>query len=253
MHAHGVGLVLIFSLAAAPSAAEEKKYTMKDLEALAKSESWSELGGHLEDIAPAQRSAKWKKIVEETALNQLQAEKEDNNPFAGLIVADGYTKRFVFLKKSRKFMDKRAEVGLKGFESCYQMSYSGGPCNERIRPFVEADPGNVQFALKAGQLVIRNQNHYFSIPFFRLAVVWAKGDKKTCEASRLMEALEAALGLPASYTKLVADAKETAKTCWPTLRGSLLAKLGGVTPTSYLATNLCPIVKEKKETSRKCK
>jgi len=247
-----IGLVLSLALAGRSAGAEQKKYTMKDLEALVKSESWSELGGHLEDIAPAQRSERWKKIVEATALNLVQAEKADNDPFCGLVLADGMTKRFAFLKKSRPFMDRRAEVGLKGFEVCYAHSYSGGPCNERILPFVEADPGNVDFALKAGQLVIRNQNHYFSIPFFRLAVVWAKGEKKTCEASRLGEALYAALRLPASYTKLVADARETARTCWPTLRGGLLKQLAAA-DSSYLVANLCPVVKEQKERSPRCK
>ena len=57
MRAHGIGLVLLFSLAAAPSSAKEKKRTMQDLQTLVKSESWSELGGHLEDIPPAHRNA----------------------------------------------------------------------------------------------------------------------------------------------------------------------------------------------------
>ena len=237
-----VGLAAI--LAAAPAAAEEKRYTMQDLEALAKSESWSELVQHLEDIAPAARDKKWQQIAERGILGQLDSMKSDKNPFGALIYADGFTKRYPWLKKNRGFMKRRAEAGLKGFELCYEHSYSGAPCNERFLPYVEGDPGNVEFALHAGQLVTRKQHHYFAMPLFALAVAWSKGAKKVCEADRLSGAMLAALKLPKSYTAQVKAAQEVARGCFGPFKRVLLDAVDE--KNSYFLANACPLLQEKK-------
>lgn len=244
-------LALLLTLLGGAVRAEEKRYSMKDLEALARSESWGELLQHLEDVPPAKRDAAWQRIAEKGALGRIGALSTDKDPLWALVTADGLTKRYPFLKKSRSFMSKRAEVGLKGFEACYEHSYSGGPCSDRFLPFVEADPGNVDFALKAGQLVIRKQHHYFAIPYFKWAVVWAKGSKKVCEASRLWDALSAAFDLPKSFKTLVPAAQDVARTCWAHVREDLEAR---VDKSSYWKENLCPVLKEKKsKAAAKCK
>lgn len=240
--AQAVALAAI--LAAGPALAEEKKYTIQDLEALAKSESWSELVQHLEDIAPAARDSKWQKIAERGILGQLDAMKADKNPFGALIWADSFTKRYPWLKKNKGFMKRRAEMGLKGFELCYDHSYSGAPCNERILPYVEADPGNVDFALKAGQLITRKQHHYFAMPLFALAVGWSKGAKKICEADRVSGAMLAALKLPQSYTAQVKAAQDVARACFGPFKRALLD--GVDEKNSYFLTNACPLLREKK-------
>ncbi len=235
---------VVFLFSGSWSQADEKKYSIQDIEALVKNESWSELVQHLEDILPAKRDKKWQQIVEKGVLGYIETLNTDKNPFAALIMADRYTKRYSFLKKSKAFMAKRSKVGLKGFEECYDQSYGGGECSDRFLPFVEGDLGNVDLSLKAGQLVILKQHHYFAIPFFRHAVVWAKGSKKVCEADRLWDSLMAALKLPTSYKKLVPAAQEVCRTCWPTMKEDLINRFdeGG----SYYQTNLCPVLKEKK-------
>lgn len=251
MKARFIGTVALALLVASPAVGEEKKYTMQDLNALAKSESWRELVAHFEDIPPAQRNKVWEAIVVKGMKGLLRSLNEEKNAFGMLMVADGSTRRYPFLRKEKEFMSLRASTGLKGFETCYQESYSGGGCSERFLPFVEADTGNVELATKAGQVVIRNQNHYFAIPYFDLAVTWAKGDPKVCKASRLSEALNAALAVPKSMTKLVAAARNTAKLCWPTLQKDLLKTLAD--GNRSVVDSLCPVIKEVKASAPKCK
>lgn len=44
--------------------ADDKKYSLQDLQALQKSKSWGELMAHLSDVAPAQRNADWNRLAE---------------------------------------------------------------------------------------------------------------------------------------------------------------------------------------------
>ncbi|MBT4762805.1 MAG: hypothetical protein HOO06_14005 [Bdellovibrionaceae bacterium] len=61
-----ITLLIIFAL---QTAMAEKKYSLTDLEALQKSNSWKELLEHIEDVVPAKRDKKWNEILN-TALEK---------------------------------------------------------------------------------------------------------------------------------------------------------------------------------------
>jgi hypothetical protein len=223
--------------------AEEKKYTMADLEALAKNESWGELLPHLEDIAPAQRNQKWQAVVERCAAGSIKSFKKDRNPFAALAYADGLTKRYGFLKKSKPFMAIRAEAGLKGFAACFEERY--GRCDERLLPFVEED-GSFELAVNAAGLMMRHQHHYFALPYYKLA--WDRGKAKVCSAKRLDEAVIAGLSLPDDDKKLPI-ATALAESCFTQLKAALLK--GSFSDKRYKA-RVCPILKKKAPKKDQC-
>jgi hypothetical protein len=243
MKTHAVAWLVATALVLGAGPVLAKKYTIEDLEALANSESWDELVSHLEDIAPAKRDKKWQGIAEKGAIGYVKNYKTDKNPLGGLFAADGLTKRYGLLKKSKPFMSLRAEVGLKGFEACFDMSWSGAECGDRFLPFIEADQGNAELAQKAAQLIIRKQFAYFSIPYYKLAVDWGKASKKVCTTPRLAEAVAAALGLP-SDNKLVQPAQAVAEACFDHLKEGLTDKFAE--GNSYFVENSCPLLKKKK-------
>jgi len=227
--------------------AEDKKYTLQDLEALAKNESWSELTQHLEDVPPVKRNKKWEKVAEQGSIGSIKDFKDDRNPLGGLILADGLTKRYRFLKKSKAFMKVRAEVGLKGFKACFGHRYMTDTCAERLRPFVEADAKNYALAAEAAQLAIRSMHHYWAVPYYKLA--YDRGKKKACAIKRLNEAVTAALSLPPRDEK-VKPAQELAKACFKQLKDAIVKEVA--TGSSYTRDNGCPVLKAKGVKLPKC-
>lgn len=101
------------------------RYTMEDLAALMEQESWEELLAHLHDIAPSKRKGKWLRWAEQAAMHELEAASKAVEPMQAVAVADRLLKSVTPLKKSKKFMLKRAEVGLLGFKTCISALSTG--------------------------------------------------------------------------------------------------------------------------------
>jgi hypothetical protein len=178
------------SLTLWPSPAHAAKHSMADLKALATSGSHDELLAHAKDIAPTKRDDGWKKMVETAAIASLEGVSE---PMPAVFHADDLVQQFPHLKASRPYMDKRASVGVKGFEACYQRSYSGVNCTERFVTFVKADAGNSKLAVDAGNLVIRNQFPYVAVRVYRFAILDRKDPPTACGEPELQRAIEAAI------------------------------------------------------------
>lgn len=240
-------LSLILLLAAPPARGQDKRYTIEDLEALVKSAAWDEASQHLEDVPPAKRETRWKAVVEKTAIGQLRALDLDRSPLEALVLADAYTKRFGFLTRSRPFMGVRAELGIKGFERCFEQRWSSETCSDRLLPFVEGDKGNVDLALKAALLQVRNAYSYYGNPLWLLAVDWGKGTKKVCTTDRLIESVLAGLSLPPDH-KMVAPAQRIADICFPYVKTKVQAAVGF--DEKYEKENICPLLRRKKDLGR---
>ena len=236
-----VGALFCTLLLAAPAHAD-KKYTIEDLEALVKSQSWDEAAQHLEDVPPAKREARWKAVVEKTAIGQLRALDLDKNPLEALVMADAYTKRLNVLLQSRPFMQVRAELGLKGFERCFELQWSTEQCSDRLLPFVEADRTNLDLAIKAAQLQQKNAYSYWSAALWRVAVERGKASKKVCTVYPMADAIIAAMGLPADH-KMVKPAQRVADLCFPYLKTRLQENVGF--GEKYAKENTCPLLKRK--------
>jgi hypothetical protein len=239
-------LLVTVALFCAPAEAEEKKYTLKDLSALEELGSWAELVEHLDDVPPSGRTGPWLKICEKAAVQYLASLSADREPYAALSAAEAFPKRYPQLSKSRSFMDKRAEAGLKGFEACFAQSGSGGECVERLLPFVDADPKNKDLALKAGKLVRRNQFAYVAVPFFSRALDGRK-DAKECVDDDVKLAIVAGLGLPESDPRVAQARTVASDVCWKALEAPIMDDFNKSTPSSYVFRNACDFLKAKKK------
>jgi hypothetical protein len=65
--------------------AQQKPYTVEQLQALDKSQSWEELVGHLQDIPPAKRGPAWNKLVGDGCFAFPNAEEPIAEYCAGLL------------------------------------------------------------------------------------------------------------------------------------------------------------------------
>jgi hypothetical protein len=226
------------------SSALAKKYSITDLSALEEQSSWAEIVEHLDDVPPSKRTGPWQKICEKATVEYLSALDTDREPFAALMAADGFTKRYPQLKKSAAFMEKRADVGLKGFELCFKSSYSGEECHERLLGFVDADPKNASLALRAGKIVRLNQFAYVAMPYFKRAID-RQADAKACADEDLRLAVVAALGLPPDDPRMK-DARALASgSCFAALSDAVMEEFNKNTKGSYYFDNACGFLKAK--------
>jgi len=232
------------ALTLCPGLVEAHDYEMKDLEALEKQEAWHEALAHLGDIPPSKRNDNWQRIADKSAAGEL-ASLEGR---AVLRTAEDLLKRYPTLKKSKVFMQGRADSGLKAFGKTYADSrHSSGddPWLAELQAFVEADTLTPDLSLRAGKLVTSRLVAYIAIPLFKKAVGSNAG---ACKDAEVKKSLVSALAddVWQDDAKLIVD-----KSCWNDVRPALeveLAKAGDA-----VKKNACPLFAAKKVTAAACK
>ncbi|HEX2572197.1 MAG TPA: hypothetical protein VH877_21815 [Polyangia bacterium] len=237
-------LLCLSLLVAGAHAAAAATYEMADLKALEKQGSWQELVEHLEDIPPSKRNAEWQGIAERGCTSYLGTFeiKEDRDAALPLEEMGRLLKRYAFLKQSRPFMAKRAEVGLKSFQYSYSLSRHNRGDDKwltGLEEFVQADTVTTDLPLRAAKLVVSRLVADTAFPFFKMAL--ARSGKAVCKEPEFHQTLVATLDegvwLP-EVTEIVQ------KTCWNEVKGPLLAALGKSESDSY-REHVCPALQAK--------
>jgi hypothetical protein len=228
-----------------------KTYELPDLDALEKQSSWQELLDHAEDIVPSQRNAHWAQLVEEAGTGVLAGLDTDKVSFTGLGAADELTRRYPQLKKSKAFMAKRAELGLRAFARCFELtddSTSGvKACAERLAGFSDGDPDNVDLSRRAISLIDHHVRYHtaaaFSI-YYRL--IGKKKGAKECSNDGAKWAVIEALALDKADPR-VAQAREVAQaTCWDQMQDQIVDALTTPHDGAHYFENSCGFLVEKK-------
>lgn len=206
-------LALAATMVFAGPALADKKLSMADLVALSDAGDHAEFLEHAKDIAPGKRDAKWKALVEKNSIASLESIDTASEPWRAAFEPEGLVKNFPHLRSSRPFMDKRAEVGLKSFPACYQRSWSGASCNDRLIAFIKGDKGNVKLAVDGGNIMIREQFPYIAVRAYRIAILDFKGTS-ACSESELNRSVTAAIeaNLPED-NPILQDAKKIQAAC----------------------------------------
>ncbi len=216
------------------------KFSIDDLQTLDKQQAWQELFDHLGDIPPAKRDAKWQGFLERSALGILKAHEarvEEAASFADLV-----TRQYPQVKSSKAFMARRAEVGLRGLEACVNAEAIDS-CLEGYLAFVDADPGNLDLAWRAGVLVAKG-DHAGAVPFFRRGL-GGKKNAKLCGEPSLEVAVGSALSLDPKDPR-VADAKLIGgDLCWDQLKEGLVGRFAD--GNDNYRRNSCGFLKTKKD------
>ncbi len=230
-------VLLPFTASAAP-------YELADLKALETQQGWRELVDHLGDIVPSKRNDEWKGLAERSlvALLDTLEVKDEHKAQEMLNQIDEQLKRWAFLKQSKPFLARRADVGLKAFAITFGSSrHNAGddPWRERLKDFVAADTVTADLPLRAGKLVTSRLVADAAIPFFKPAL--AKAGKPLCRDADVQKALVASW-LEGTYRE---DATAMTDTCFDELKPRLTAELA---KASYGArkNSLCPYLLTKK-------
>ncbi len=239
-------MLCFVSLCAIASVARAEGYEMKDLEALEKLESWQEAVQHLGDIPPSKRNDTWQRIADKSAAGYL-ATLEGH---ALLHSADDMLKRYPTLKKSKSFMQARADLGLKAFGKTYgdsRHSQSDDPWLAELKTFVETDTLTPDLSLRAGKTITGRLVAYIAFPFFKKAIQGASG-AGACKDSDVKASLVSALG----SSVWVDDVKSIVeKMCFNDVKPGIEAELAK--DNGDMVKNACPIFAAKKVTNAACK
>jgi hypothetical protein len=236
-------LWVVVTLLAQPVIAGETKYTMEDLQALAKKGSWTELMGHMADIAPAKRDAAWQLLLEQSAVGDLQAISAENQGEAVPSKSNELLKSFPELKTSAEFMKIRAELGMAAFKKCFVDQWAADKCHKDLTDFVALDPKNSDLAMQAGKLARANLNSAFAVGYFARAFE-GKKDPKECSDADVALATLAALGLPTDKPE-AKQGKKVAEVCYAVLKPQIVDQLASQGNSSYFFANACPLAKAK--------
>ena len=124
-------------------------------------------------------------------------------------------------------------------------------CLEALQAYVKAHPPQ---AFAAGKVVTMNLNHWAAIPFFDKALA-TKADPARCADQRLALAVISGLALPNEDkdNKIVAAASKILRTkCWAELQAPVTQALEESGASGYIVANVCPVLAEKKQTSKAC-
>jgi caspase domain-containing protein len=240
---------------ALPSAVEKRSHELAtgapppseaiaQLEALAATESWHELGARLTEVKPTERDDHWNALVEQAALGELTplAAASSGSPDERLAAVERYYPAFPSLRGSQKFLALRSSIGLDAFGRCFDDAQGAAlqKCRDRLDRFVHTAPMSAQLAREAGMLVVHKLNHGNAAPFFAMAFEAPHGDL-VCTAPELATAVIAGLGWPGDSLE-AKSALALADTCWASLQTEIVAEVARETPDSYYVQNSCPIL-----------
>lgn len=236
-------------LAVLASTAEARNYDLADLDALAKQSSWQELLDHAEDIGPSQRTAHWSQLVEQAAVGVLAGLDTDKVAFTGLGAADDLTRRYPLLHSSKPFMAKRADVGLRAFTRCFELTRRDNSatkmCADRLAGFSDGDPDNADLAQRSIALIDANI-HYRSAAAFSIYYRMIKKSAKECSSAAAKWPVIEALALDKTDPR-VAQAREVAAgPCWEQMKNDLVDALTTPHDGAHYFENSCGFLVDKK-------
>jgi hypothetical protein len=195
------------------------KYTIKDLRQLHEQGHYFEIIDHMNDIHPTNRTQAWTRIVNHAVTKALENQMATTDAYSALLWSQQMLESIPALKESQEFINQYHKVVISGSALCYQNSYDGVECTERLQQIIQGDLSNKTLAFKAGKLVRLNMNSASAIPFFIQALRGAP-DTKACSDPDVLLAIKAGMGRSG---KIAEGARELGfSLCFNTLKDELL-------------------------------
>lgn len=227
-----------------PLSASAATYEMADLKALDKDQSYRELVDHLLDILPSKRDAEWKAIAERACVAVIDPNevKDAASAQRSLDRMDELMKKFGWLKESKTFLARRADVGLKAMGWTYsnsRHSSSEDPWLDNLKAFVAADQQTADLPLRALKLTNSRLVAVVGFPFVK--TVLAKGGKNACKDNDVQQSVLGAI----TEGSWATEAAEVTTTCWDELKPLVIAETVKPEQTRTMQLKLCPVLTAK--------
>jgi hypothetical protein len=230
---------------------QAKSYDLADLETLAKQSAWQELLDHAEDVAPALRNDRWNKLVEDAGTNVLAALDTEKLTLAALATVDQLTHRYPMLAKSKPFMARRADIGMRAFTRCFEATgednEDADACAQRLGGFADADPDNADLARRAIALIEKylHANTSSALPLYARLIAGKKG-AKDCSSAGAKKAVITSLELEKTDPRVASARDIASRLCWDAMQNELVDALGQPHANPHYFENSCGFLVEKK-------
>lgn len=232
--------------------AEEPRFSITDLESLDKQESWQELLLHAGDVPPSQRTDKWTQMLERAALGVLTSYQGEVDK--AWTFADAVTHQYPQLKKSKRYMAQRAQVGVRGLEACLQQATPGPGnkppkqditvCADRSAAFVDADPSDPDTGFTFAKMIARRWPVMAVKVFKRTLAI--RHTAKDCAEDLLGRSVNDALSLSPEDSR-VSDAQAIAsELCWDGIKNAVIDRFIADTDKTF-RKNSCGFLLTKKD------
>jgi hypothetical protein len=240
---HVLALAGILALSSSV-AADKQRYSLADLKALVAQKAYQEAVEHLSDVAPTERNAAWLAVAVDAASGYVGGLSGDD-PGTKIWTLEAIDAQYPQLLTSSKYLQVRAEIGLKGYEACFARSGRLDACIERATKFLDADASNTGLAFEMAKALRRNSNPHVAVPFFKRALA-GKANATMCKDGLLQSTVLAGLGLPKDEGR-AADARAIASgPCFDQLKQKMLEALDAEAPGGYMHANTCDFMKAKR-------
>ncbi len=225
--------------------ASNKVASLKDLEALARTKSHSELLGRAQDVPPAKRNARWDELVAGAAIGYVGAASAKGDPRETLAVAHGVLESAPTVRKSSTFMELYAKAAGLGIKACVQQSYSGNECIKLAREITQTNPDNVELLKGVADAIYGSTGaKYVAAPFYDRLIV-GRVDSPYCQDPSLVKSITSGLETPAD-DDIAASARDVAAYwCFSQFESQIKAGLAVAEPNAYLVENGCAVLKGK--------
>ncbi|HDM8140797.1 TPA: hypothetical protein P0E12_005091 [Vibrio harveyi] len=183
----------LVAMASSFSAFAEERYSMEDLTALHKAQSWNELLYHANDIRPSKRDDAWQGLVADAATGAFNSYVSSGAADSAIGLGQQLLTEYAFLSQSSDFTQSFAKALVPAAQSCIKYSMEG--CVESYGQLLaELSPaGNVSF--EEGTKVFQNVSKSLAIPFYAAAV---KQSPEYCADEKVSNALLYTLDRPSN-------------------------------------------------------
>ena len=225
----------------------KKPYTLADLKTLVSQKSFKEAVEHLADVAPSERTADWLGIAADAAAGYIGGLSNDDM-VKKILEIERVDSEFPMIMKSPKYAKSRMDIGIKGFDACFDYSYAHKECFDHAIKFVDADAGNAELALKMAKLVRRNTTpHAGAASFFKRAITAAgKNAGAICKDEDLKRVVVSGFNVPEHYEDAKTVRDMVSGTCWNELKATVQDEWKKAGETSYERRNTCEILKSQR-------
>lgn len=152
---NSISLYLLFLVMGPLGAIEPHRYTVDELELMAKNKLWNQLVLFLHDVAPAERKLQWQSLVERSAIGYL-TQLKDSGVSGVENIGQDLLREYPTLSGSEKFGALADSIFMEGFQRCYQSKEDSPECSKRLLSLLNENTISGNFRLKGAQLLIEH-------------------------------------------------------------------------------------------------
>jgi hypothetical protein len=234
------GSVLVLAALTAQAFAAPE-LSMADLQALDKSQSWTEILGSADRVKPSTRTPDWNRIVTSAATHVVGQIDHDSD--TGLRAAEKLIEliptaetKYGFLKTDKPYLAGKAKVLARVVTICARDGYGCGRFIDALADGIDRFPTGV--ARQIATLMSNDTSDEAAIHYWALAV---DDDRDACQDGRLERAVLGTMH-GAGGARLV-EAQRAATTCYAVLEIALVGALDTAKPSDPFIANACPVLK----------